>query len=236
MRTLKIMTHISRLAMVVWAGTFAYGAGQNGILAVDNFTAGLNEKGLPKGWVLEGRPESGYQISIVQDGGKDSLRLTCDGSSFGVKKEIAFDIRKYPYLNWRWKATQLPKDGDIRQRSTDDEAGQVYVVFPRWPAMINSHSVGYIWDNHAPVGLTGVSTAYSKMRYVVLQSGSADLNQWIRETRNVYEDYKKLFEEEPPMVGAVLLYINAQHTRGKAQCLYGDIFFSATPPTKENWA
>jgi len=31
-----------------------------------------------------------------------------------------------------------------------------------------------------------------------LESGSAKLNQWVHEERNVYEDYKKAFKGEPP--------------------------------------
>jgi hypothetical protein len=31
-------------------------------------------------------------------------------------------------------------------------------------------------------------------------------------------------------VGAVLLYINTQHTHGSAEIEYADIYFSATPP------
>jgi hypothetical protein len=112
----------------------------------------------------------------------------------------------------------------------DDQAGQVYVIFPKFPTMMNSRSMGYIWDSKAPVGLSGTSTAYSKMKYVVLQSGPERLGQWVSETRNVYEDYKKLFQEEPPRVGAVLLYINSQHTKSSAECFYADIFFSSSPP------
>jgi len=147
-----------------------------------------------------------------------------------VQKKVPFDIRKYPYLTWRWKALRLPKEGDIRKRETDDEAGQVYVLFPRFPTTVNTLSVGYIWDSNAPQGSSGTSTAYSKMRYFVLQSGPSKLDQWTWETRNVYEDYKKLFNEEPPQVGGLLLYINTQHTQGSAEIEYGDLFFSAQPP------
>ena len=68
------------------------------------------------------------------------------------------------------------------------------------------------------------------MRYFVLQSGTGKLDQWTWETRNVYEDYKKLFGEEPTEVGGVLLYINTQHTQSSAEIEYGDLFFSSQPP------
>jgi MFS superfamily sulfate permease-like transporter len=69
-------------------------------------------------------------------------------------------------------------------------------IFPRFPTLMNSRSMGYIWDSKAPVGSLGTSTAYSKMKYIVLQSGASKLGQWVSETRNVYEDYKKAFGAE----------------------------------------
>jgi hypothetical protein len=159
------------------------------------------------------------------------LRLVSVNDGFGLRKEISFDIRQYPYLSWWWKAGQLPKGGDIRKRETDDQAGQIFVIFPRFPSLVNFRSMGYVWDTQAPKGLTGTSPAYSKAKYVVLQSGTEKLNQWVFDSRNVYEDYKKYLQEDPPPVGAVLIYINSQHTQTSAEICYAEIFFSkyATP-------
>jgi len=48
--------------------------------------------------------------------------------------------------------------------------------------------------------------------------------------RDVYEDYNKLFQEEPPTPGGVVLYINTQHTKSPAEIFCADIFFSSSPP------
>ena len=197
---------------------------------VDRFTAGVDEKGIPKGWSQEKEPGPQSKIAVGQEKDLPFVQLLSVNDGFGIKKEFSFDIRKYPYLTWRWKATRLPQRGDIRKKETDDQAGQIYVLFPRFPSMINTRSMGYIWDTATPAGTAGTSTAYSKMKYVVLQTGTEKLGQWIAETRNVYEDYKKNFQEDPPEVGAVLLYINTQHTQSSAEIFYGDIFFSTRPP------
>jgi hypothetical protein len=219
-------------AVVAILGMAASAASEEepGKFIVDSFTAGVDEKGIPKGWSQEKEPGPQSKIALGQERDLPFVQLFSVNDAFGIKKEFSFDIRKYPYLTWRWKATRLPKGGDIRKRETDDQAGQIYVLFPRFPAMINTRSVGYIWDAATPVGTSGTSTAYSKMKYVVLQTGTEKLGQWIWETRNVYEDYKKYFQENPPEVGAVLLYINTQHTQSSAEIFYGDIFFSTQPP------
>ena len=227
MRTLRI---ILIFILIVGANGVLFSEEKKEVLVVDRFSEGLNDQGLPRGWSLEKSLSKESKISIEQDKEGNVLHLLSVYDAFGLKKEMSFDIRKYPYLTWRWKALQLPKGGDIRKRDTDYQAGQVYVLFPRFPTTVNTRSVGYIWDSNAPRGSSGTSTAYSKMRYFVLQSGTGKLDQWTWETRNVYEDYKKLFGEEPTEVGGVLLYINTQHTQSSAEIEYGDLFFSSQPP------
>ena len=203
--------------------------GENGILTVDRFQGGVNAEGIPSGWKLEKIPGPNSKYVIERDKEDLFLRLHSVNDGFGLRKEISFDIRQYPYLSWWWKAVQLPKGGDIRKKETDDQGGQIFVVFPRFPFLVNSRSMGYIWDTQAPKGLAGTSPAYNKAKYVILQSGTEKLNQWVFESRNVFEDYKKYFQEDPPPVGAVLIYINSQYTQTAAEICFTEIFFSTRP-------
>ena len=218
------------VVLILGMGTYSASEEKQERFIVDRFTGGVDEEGIPKGWSQEKEPGPQSKIAVGQERDLPSVRLLSVNDAFGIKKEFSFDIRKYPYLTWRWKATRLPKGGDIRKRETDDQAGQIYVLFPRFPSMLNTRSMGYVWDAATPAGTAGTSTAYSKMKYVVLQTGTEKLGQWIWETRNVYEDYKKNFQDNPPEVGGVLLYINTQHTQSSAEISYGDIFFSTQPP------
>jgi hypothetical protein len=59
----------------------------------------------------------------------------------------------------------------------------------------------------------------------VVESGSAKLNQWVNEERNVYEDYKKAFGEEPPMISGIAIMTDTDNTGEKATAYYGDILF-----------
>ncbi len=227
---MPILAFLLSLVFFLYGGFSESIAGETGILVIDRFTSGVSKNGLPVGWALEKEPGPNSKISVEAEGGNHFLRLLSMKDTFGLKKEITFDIRKYPYLSWRWKVGRLPRGGDIRKRNTDDESGQLYILFPKFPTTVNTRSVGYIWDSTAPKGYSGTSTAYGKMKYFILQSGSSGASQWVTETRNVYEDYKKLFREEPPSVGGLLIYINSQHTASSAECDYADIYFSATPP------
>jgi hypothetical protein len=185
-------------------------------------------------WALDGDTPKGFTKEVktglpqvaLEDG---FLRLSSNKTSFGFKKEVKASIKEYPYLNWSWQARRLPRGGDFRKRETDDQAGQLYVLFPRFPAKVNTLMVGYLWENEAPKGTSATSTAWSKLKCIVLRDKTDPLGTWYRESRNVYEDFKRLFKEEPPDLGAVALYINSQHTGSDAEILYGPIFFTREP-------
>jgi len=51
------------------------------------------------------------------------------------------------------------------------------------------------------------------------------LNQWVTEERNLYEDYKKAFGLEPPMISGVAIMTDTDNTGDSATAFYGDIVF-----------
>jgi hypothetical protein len=218
----------------IWAGFFiilvfsiiASSKAQEGILRVDQFSLGKGTDRVPEGWQLE-KKAGDPQIKVEQSGDNAYVRFISNNSSFGLRKEMNFSIKDYPYLNWKWKVTRLPEKGDFLKKETDDQAAQMYILFPRFPAKVNTEIVGYLWEsNPKNKGVEGESPAWSKSKVIVLQAGPEKLNQWVQEKRNVYEDYKKLFKKEPPKAGGISIYINTQHTQGKAESFFDHIYFS----------
>jgi hypothetical protein len=47
----------------------------------------------------------------------------------------------------------------------------------------------------------------------------------VSEERNVYEDYKKAFGEEPSMISGVAIMTDTDNTGESATAYYGDIVF-----------
>jgi hypothetical protein len=62
--------------------------------------------------------------------------------------------------------------------------------------------------------------------YVVVRSGAAELGRWLTETRNVYDDFKRIYGEAPTEpVGAVSVAIDSNDTRSSAESYIGTILF-----------
>jgi hypothetical protein len=185
--------------------------------------------GLPSGWEKQTWGSPRYdRFSVVESGDRKALHLRSERDSSNIAKDIKgkVDLKETPILEWSWKAVTLPKGADSRRRETDDQAAQLYVAWPRFPEAVRSRIIGYIWDTTAPAGATVKSEKNATVTYVVVRSGSADLGKWITERRNVREDFKRIYGEEPESPGGVSFGIDSDDTESTAESFMGTIRFT----------
>src|SRR5712692_3575507 len=171
--------------------------------------------GIPDGWKGGSWGSPKYDFTVIENDGHRVLQLKSDGDSSTISTEIKgkVDLKETPVLEWRWRVTKLPKGADARKSATDDEAGQIYVAWPRFPEAVRSRIIGYIWDTTAPVGSDFKSEKTATVHYIVVESGPAKLGQWITERRDVVEDFKKVYGEAPPNPGALSISIDSDDTK-----------------------
>ena len=100
-------------------------------------------------------------------------------------------------------------------------------MWPRSPEFLRSRILGYVWDTTAPVGTVARSEKTGTVTYIVIRSGPADLGRWVTERRNVLEDYRRIFGEEPEAPGAIALSIDTNDTHTTAEAVVGVIRFTA---------
>jgi len=221
MKNLRIQSFF--IAMIILFLLIVPAIADNNRLIIETFSSGVDEKGIPLGWELKEK-EGSPIIKVEKEDDIYALHLISEHASFGLTKTIDIDIKEYPYINFPWKVMELPDNGDFRKKETDDQAAQVYIAFGTF--RLTAKIVGYLWDNKAPKLTTGVSPAWSKTRLIVLESGPEKLGKWVFEKRNLYDDYKELFEKEPSEAKLISLYINSQHTKSRAESYFGEIYFS----------
>ena len=182
--------------------------------------------GIPDGWKGQNWGSPKYDFRIATQGGRKAIHLKSANDSSTISKEVKVDVKTWPIVQWSWQVVSLPKGGDARKSATDDEAAQIYVTFPRFPSAVRSRIISYIWDTTAPVGSIFKSEKTGLVTYVVVRSGPADLGKWLTESRNVLEDYKKIYGEAPAEdVGAISIAIDSNDTNSTAESYFGEIFF-----------
>jgi hypothetical protein len=160
-----------------------------------------------------------------------------------LTREISVDLKEYPILAWRWKVMNVLQKSDVRSKRGDDYAARIYITFvydpdrvPLWRKTkykagrilfgdIPIGAINYIWESKTPKG-TIVDNAYTDfVKMIVIESGAENVGKWVAEERNLYEDYKRAFGEEPPLVNGVAIMTDTDNTGESATAYYGDILF-----------
>lgn len=182
-------------------------------------------RGIPAGW--EGAPwgNPSYDLTVVEESPTRVLHLRSRGDSSTITKAVKVDLRRAPVLEWRWKALTLPTAGDARRKAADDQALQIYLTWERPPRLLSSRIIGYVWDSTAPAGTVLPSQKSELVTYIVLRSGPRDLGRWLTEVRDVYQDYRRIYQEEPDEVDLVSIAIDSDDTRSAAEGFVGTIRF-----------
>jgi hypothetical protein len=138
---------------------------------------------------------------------------------------VAFDAKKYPRLTWSWRVDHTLKREDISLKSGDDFAARVYVVFPR--SFFRMRAINYVWAAKMPKGSEAPSPYTKSSVIVAVESGDDKAGKWVLEERNIYEDYRRIFGEDPPQVGGIAIMTDTDDTQSEATAYYGDITLHA---------
>jgi hypothetical protein len=183
------------------------------------------------------------QYRIVKEDDTRVVQAISQAAASGLIFKIKIDLREYPVLQWRWKVQNIISKGNVRTKEGDDYPARIYITFQYDPDKAGfrekaKHKIGemlfgdmpvaainYIWDNRMPKE-TIVTSAYTdQSRLIVVESGIENLGRWMEEERNVYEDYRKAFGDEPPLVNGIAIMTDTDNTEETATAYYGDIVF-----------
>ncbi len=223
-------------------------AGDNQKMVVGDFSKQTNS--ISDSWnvLTFGSIDEHTSYTLVKDQNVNVVKAESNESASGLTKIIRFNPKEYPYLSWRWKVNKSISGTDVTTKSGDDYAARIYVMFDYdvkdlsedeqsrvgWYKFFNGKlpplaTINYIWANKAAVGNI-VSSAYtSRVKMVTLKNKDSALQKWHIEERNIYEDYKKAFGEEPKEVISLAIMTDTDNTGSMAESYFGDIVVSKVP-------
>jgi hypothetical protein len=221
------------------------------LLAVGKFSAAKPGDVLPSGWRVWqlSNLKRPTQYRLVDHDGRTVVFARARGAASGLVLPVSVDLREYPILQWRWNVPALIAGADNTQRHTEDSPVRIVLAFDGDKARLPLEErlfadqfraftqqefpyalLMYIWENRAPVGTVIENLHTSRIRMIVADSGAANLRQWREQRRNVYEDYKRAFGEEPPRVRSVGIMTDSDNTGADVEAYYGDIAFLKAVP------
>jgi hypothetical protein len=154
--------------------------------------------------------------------GRHCIQAISRDAASGLSYKIKFDVHKYPFLCWSWKVANVLEKEDVSTKEGDDFAARVYVAFPSW-IFWQSKVLSYVWAGKMSKGQAAPSPFSNNGRIIAVESGPQNVGKWHTECRNMYEDFRHFFGEEPPMAGGVAIMTDTDNTGGSATAWYGPI-------------
>ncbi len=210
--------------------------------------------GLPVGWRSMSFPNISRQTEyhLIHEGNRPVIRAESHQSASGIYRPLDLNPQEYTTLSWCWKIDHVLTKGDESKKGSDDYAARVYVTFKFDPSHATfwerakfkgmkliygeyppKGTLVYVWAGHIPAGKEFSNPYTDRAKMVVVESGHEKAMQWVCEERNLYEDYKRLFEDTPPALSGIAVMTDTDNTGDEATAYYADLTLHGTDKPKQ---
>lgn len=208
------------------------------------FSAAAPGDVLPPGWSradIRG-VERRTAYALVDELGVTVLRADAQASASAVVHRITMPAGAGPVLQWRWKVSNVLKSSNPATKEGDDYAARIYVTFDYpleklplaerlrltlarlfYDPDVPAAALCYVWDSRLRAGTVMASPYASRVRIIVAESGSEHVGQWRTVERDIGDDFRRAYGEEPPAISAVAVATDTDNTRERVTAWYGDI-------------
>lgn len=185
-------------------------------------------------------------FDLVDDGGKVVLHAKSEAGASGIGVHTTLDAAKTPMLAWRWKIANIVEGADNSVAGKEDAAARIVLAFDgdkdklsfgdrttmKLASSVYSQELPYatlmyIWSSDAPVGSVIANPHTKRIQMIVVASGKAGAGKWHSVKRNIRDDYRKVFGEEPGTLTSITAFSDSDNTGTTAEAWFGDISLSA---------
>ena len=194
--------------------------------------------GLPTAWFISSRGSTvltpippdharpGDFVRVIRHGNGQVLQMYTRGESVQIVlpadgEGLAWDLSAHPRLSWQWKALRLPEEALETRSRTNDTGGALYVAFDCADWLRRPCIIKYVYSTSLE---TGKTAKYGRLRVLVVSSGAEGIGQWQTIERDVVEDYRFLFGEDPPgNPRFIMLWGDSDTTEGESEVYFDNL-------------
>ena len=218
-----------------------------GVTEFSGAPAGAEWPGGWQVWTLA-RFKKPTSYDLIHKDGATVVEARADNSASGLLHPLDnLDARTYRQLAWRWKIEDLLKTQDNTKSATEDSpvrlvirfdgdkskldfgerlfAGQVKAVTGQ---ELPYATLMYIWGRRSQRETVITSHFTERIKMIVADSGPDNVGAWQNVRRDVYEDFKRAYGEEPGPITGIGIMTDTDNTGEKVRAWYGDIRLRGT--------
>ena len=187
------------------------------------------------GWTYKGKfATDDAEFSIQTVDGVKVLRMVSKQATGSLLHDISkIDLKKYPYMRWKWRVDKLPRDADGDDSDKDDQAIGIYVGSG---STFSQESIALRWETKTRKGKTGFvryGMGAVKVHWRCVRNEKDGLKRWYVDECNIYDELKKIFNGKVPNEKlAITISANSQYTGTESDACLEYIEFASQPLSK----
>lgn len=183
------------------------------------------------GWIYRGKPgTAGSRFSVETVDGKKVLVMSSRRGTGTLLYDLSkVDLKKYPYMRWKWRVDVYPVGGDGRDPGKDDQAVALYLGAG---TPLFQHSSAFRWDTLTPKGSSGFikyGLGTVKVHWTCLRNQADGTGVWRIDECNAGEVFRKMCKGRVPAERALTLSANSQYTGTSSRAYLEYVEFYAEP-------
>ena len=198
---------------------------------------------LAEGWhavTLPGKVPTIYQ-AVMKDG-REAIEAIADRSASLWRLHVRRAPERLDSVEFSWWVQGLPPNGDVGSAAHEDAAARVLFAFDGDHDLLSPRNrllfdlaqtltgerppyavLMYVYDRSRPVGSVVTGTASDRVRKIVVDSGSANLQRWRIHERNLAADFRLAFGEEPGPLLSIAIMTDSDNTSSSNRTWYGSV-------------
>ena len=180
------------------------------------------------------------EYAQAEEQGRTVVSARSDSGVAGLVAELPRDLAPHA-ISWQWRVDQCLDNDHERERSGDDYAARVFVLYGRESArtpwgwlrrrmadspfghVVPKRAVSYVWASGGQWGDVYRNPGFRNVSTMVLEDECHPPGTWVSERRELAADFSLAFRGSMPEVVGVALMTDTDDTRSQAVTWYADV-------------
>lgn len=189
-------------------------------------------------FTFPGKTPTNYKIA--HEDGRDAIWASSQSTSSAIRSDINIDAKQIGKLKFSWKVPAHLLDADVTVPELDDSPVRVFLTFEGDRSKFSAKNalvsemanlllgeplpyatLVYLWSKQQPLGSVILGQRTDRVRNIVIETGSVNLNKWMDYERDIGTDFETAFGEKPGKLLRIALMTDSDNTKSQTTAWYG---------------